>query len=86
MNLQTIHTIYYWYSVPGKGHDLTHSEIAEQVRSNADLIAELLKHGHDVELRVGSRVEGLRVIEVRKKVICPRTAPQGGLRRFDALG
>ena len=65
---------------------MTHSEIAEQVKTNADLIAELLKHGHDVELRVGSRLEGLRVIEVRKKVICPRTALQGDLRRFDALG
>lgn len=65
---------------------MTHSEIAEQVKINADLIAELLKHGHDVELRVGSRVEGLRVIEVRKKVICPRTALQGDLSGFNALG
>ena len=65
---------------------MTHSEIAEQVRSNADLIAELLKHGHDVELRVGSRVEGLRVIEVRKRVICPDKAVQANLSGFNALG
>ena len=65
---------------------MTHSEIAEQVKTNADLIAELLKHGHDVELRVGSRVEGLRVIEVRKKVICSRTALQADLSGFNALG
>lgn len=65
---------------------MTHSEIAEQVKTNADSIAELLKHGHDVELRVGSRVEGLRIIEVRKKVICPNKAVQDVLSGFNALG
>ena len=65
---------------------MTHSEIAEQVKTNADWIADSLKRGHDVELRIGSRLEGLRVIEVRKKVICPRTALQGDLSGFNALG
>ena len=72
--------------MPESGCLMTHSEIAEQIRSNADLIAELLKHGHDVELRVGSKVEGLRVIEVRKRVICPDKAVQANLSGFNALG
>lgn len=65
---------------------MTHSEIAEQVKTNADWIADSLKHGHDVELRVGSRVEGLRIIEVRKRVICPNKAVQADLSGFNALG
>lgn len=65
---------------------MTHSEIVQSIIDQSDMIADALRHGHDVELRVGSRVEGLRVIEVRKKVICPRTALQGDLSGFNALG
>lgn len=42
-------------------------EIAEKVKSSADIIAEALKKGYDVEIRLSR--DGISIREVAKKVI-----------------
>ena len=86
MNLQTIHTIYYRYSVPGKGHDLTHSEIVRMIIDNADVLAESLRKGYDIEIRLYPRLHSLKAYEVRKHPLIGIEAVQGVLSDFNTLG
>lgn len=84
--MQTIHTIYYRYSVPGKVELMTHSEIVQSIIDNADTIAESLRKGCDIEIRLYPRLHSLKAYEVRKHPLIGVEAVQADLSGFNALG
>lgn len=84
--MQTIHTIHYRYSVPGKVELMTHSEIVQSIIDQSDMIADALKRGHDVEVRLFPKIRGVKLYELRKQPLTGAEAVQADLRRFDALG
>ena len=65
---------------------MTHSEIVSSIHAHADELAEALKRGHDVELRLNPKVHGVKAYELRKCPLIGGEAVQGDSRRFDALG
>ena len=62
---------------------LTHSETVEAVKSKIDLIADVLSHGYDVELRNVSSLKTVKVLEVRKRDVCKHVADNGGRSGYD---
>lgn len=84
--MQTIHTIHYRYSVPGKVELMTHSEIVQSIIDNADTIAESLRKGHDIEIRLYPRLHSLKAYEVRKHPLIGVEAVKADLSGFNALG
>jgi len=62
---------------------LTHSETVEAVKSKIDLIADILCHGFDCELRNVSSLKTVKVLEIRKRDISKREAVQGGSSGFN---
>ena len=65
---------------------MTHSEIVSSIHANADEIAQALKRGHDVELRLNPKVHSIKAYELGKYPLIGGEAVQGDSRRFDALG
>lgn len=65
---------------------MTHSEIVSSIHAHADELAQALKRGHDVELRLSPKVHGIKAYELGKYPLIGGEAVQGDSRRFDALG
>ena len=60
---------------------MTHSEIANAIHFNADVIAQALKRGHDVELRLNPKVHSIKAYELGKYPLIGAEAVQGGSER-----
>ena len=53
---------------------------------NADVLAESLRKGHDIEIRLYPRLHSLKAYEVRKHPLIGVEAVQADLSGFNALG
>ena len=62
---------------------MTHSEIVSSIHAHADELAEALKRGHDVELRLNPKVHGIKAYELRKCPLIGGEAVQGGSSGFN---
>ena len=60
---------------------MTHSEIVSSIHAHADELAEALKRGHDVELRLNPKVHGVKAYELRKCPLIGGEAVQGDSER-----
>ena len=60
---------------------MTHSEIVSSIHAHADELAEALKRGHDVELRLNPKVHSIKAYELGKYPLIGGVAVQGGSER-----
>ena len=61
---------------------MTHSEIVSSIHAHADELAQALKRGHDVELRLNPKVHSIKAYELGKYPLIGGEAVQGDSSGF----